>query len=214
MPDIRTGAIAALCAALSVGAAASPRAALAQTVTPTTAKRSTIDAKPKGTIGLGILGAEVGLIVPALAGLDKAWALTVFPIVGAGAGAAVGWFAIDDKGHSKAAVGVLVGSIAMFVPTVVATVALTRYKPGDEKPVAGVRGQNAVQAVLDLTRAQMDRAALGVDVGTGALRLTSAGLELRAPGVSIAQTYTDVELEHYGGNQHAELHVALFSGVF
>ena len=69
MPDIRTGAIAALCAALSVGAAASPRAALAQTVTPTTAKRSTIDAKPKGTIGLGILGAEVGLIVPALAGL-------------------------------------------------------------------------------------------------------------------------------------------------
>ena len=37
----------------------------------------------KGLFGLGILGAELGLVIPAAAGLDQWWALVVFPAIGA-----------------------------------------------------------------------------------------------------------------------------------
>src|SRR5688500_519235 len=54
---------------------------------PTTAHAQTADAPPpdlvdpdlKGVIGLGLIGAEIGFIVPALAGLHDTWAFIVFP---------------------------------------------------------------------------------------------------------------------------------------
>ena len=73
-----------------------------------------IDASPKGTIGLGIIGAELGFMFPALMGravpaFHDTWAFIVFPTAFAAGGAVAGWFALDSPNRSEAAVGVRFG---------------------------------------------------------------------------------------------------------
>ena len=45
-----------------------------------------VEATPKGTIGLGLIGAELGFVLPAAVGLDQTWAFVVFPLALGGAG--------------------------------------------------------------------------------------------------------------------------------
>ncbi|MBC7173576.1 MAG: hypothetical protein H5U40_14140, partial [Polyangiaceae bacterium] len=63
-----------------------------------------VEAGHKGLVGMGLLGAEIGLSVPALAGLDATWALIVFPIVGAAGGAISGHYAFDRPNHTVGSV--------------------------------------------------------------------------------------------------------------
>jgi len=90
----RIGCAVALAAMVSLSAP--PRTAEAQ-LDP--ANLDTVQATPKGTIGLGLVGAELGLIIPSVSGLNEAWALSVFPIVGAAGGALAGYFALDKPGR-------------------------------------------------------------------------------------------------------------------
>ena len=78
--------IAALVAGIIFASAAAPNQACAQD--PEAPEQ--IDSSPKGLIGLGIFGAELGLVIPAAAGLDDTWALVTFPLIGAGGGAVAG----------------------------------------------------------------------------------------------------------------------------
>lgn len=95
----------------------------------------------KGIIGLGLIGAELGLIIPALAGVrDEWWPYLVFPLIGAVAGGIGGW-AIEDatgpnpmgvpptRGAPEASVTLLAVGMALIVPTIVGTLALTAYSP-------------------------------------------------------------------------------------
>jgi len=102
-----------------VALAAVPRTAEAQ-LDPATL--DTVQATPKGTIGLGLVGAELGLIIPSVSGLNEAWALSVFPVVGAAGGALAGYFALDKPGRNKGSVAALVVGLAGVLPAILVTV--------------------------------------------------------------------------------------------
>lgn len=124
--------VAAACAALLAAAstASAPSKAEAQVPEPTQ-----VSTGFKATLGLGLVGAELGFVVPALAGMDQTWAYIVFPVVGATAGALTGYFLIDDGGAPELSVAMLTVGMALVIPAMVATLALTAYDPDDEGAV-------------------------------------------------------------------------------
>ena len=136
----RMGWVIALSAALVMTNAAAPERVAAQPMMETGEQ---IDASPKGLIGLGLVGAELGFVVPALAGLDDAWAFVVFPVVGAAGGAIAGHFLIDNNDNEKAAVAMLSVGLALVVPSLVITLASTAYDPEDDEDAieSGVDGE-------------------------------------------------------------------------
>lgn len=199
--------------------AAAPSTAAAQPAEP-----QRIDASPKGLLGLGFIGAELGLTIPALAGLDDTWALIVFPIVGAGGGAVAGHYAIDNRGNEKAAVATLTLGLALVVPALVLTLWATRYDPDDEDAIESSTSGEEEEAA----EGQSDEAAPAEEAapsaavtptttaraGTGLLRFGQGGLQLGLPGVSLVPSYTLEELTLFGGEQTNEVRLSLFTGAF
>ena len=55
----------------------------------------------KGMIGLGLIGAELGFVVPALAGARDTWVYIVFPVLGAGGGAVAGYFLLEQGDDTR-----------------------------------------------------------------------------------------------------------------
>lgn len=224
----RLGWTAALAVALTFGSAAgAPQRAEAQ---PT---RNQVEATPKGTIGLGLVGAELGFVVPALAGLDQVWAFIVFPIIGAAGGAVGGYFAIDSNDHEELAVAALAFGMAMVIPSLVITLSQTAYDPEeeaeDEDLVESGRGDEGLGDDLGedvggepAAGDEFDEgSSLGVDerirlarAGGGLLRLSDTGLRLGVPAVRVAPMYSDTEVERFGVTQRSEIQVPLFSGLF
>lgn len=124
-------AVALACASLQLA----PVTAEAQCTTPSpTCSHVTPDAK--GIIGLGLIGAEIGFIVPALVQdamhTNEWWPYLVFPALGAVGGAIGGWGVEQaTAGQPEADVALLAIGMALIVPTMVATLALTAYDPND-----------------------------------------------------------------------------------
>ena len=214
----------ALAAALTFAAGAAPTKVEAQPTMP-----EQIDATPKGTIGLGIMGAELGFAVPALAGLHDAWAFVVFPLVGAGGGAVAGYFLIDNKDNEKAAVGVLAASMALVIPTLVLTLAMTAYDPEDEGVVrdddsgdgedeGGGDGEDAAEEPEEESESaqhrRMRERVAAARAGAGLFRLSPRGLQLGVPGFEIAGMYNERELWLNGSQQRTQFQVSLFTGSF
>lgn len=99
---------------------------------------SQVHSDGKGMIGLGLIGAELGFIIPALvqdaAHTDEWWPYVVFPLVGAGLGVLGGYFVEDATRNEPEVDIVLLGvGMALIVPTVLGTLALTAYDPGDDR---------------------------------------------------------------------------------
>lgn len=212
----------ALAAVLTCAFGAAPTRVEAQPTMP-----EQIDATPKGTIGLGIMGAELGFAVPALAGLHDAWAFVVFPLIGAGGGAVAGYFLIDNKDNEKAAVGVLAASMALVIPTLVLTLAMTAYDPEDEGVVRGdddsggededgSESEDAAEEPAEESAQQerMRERVAAARAGAGLLRLSPRGLQLGVPGFEIAGMYNERELWLNGSQQRTQFQVSLFTGSF
>lgn len=167
----------------------------------------TVDSTPKGTIGLGLVGAELGLIIPSVAGLDDVWALTVFPIVGAAGGALAGYFAIDEPGREKGSVAALVVGMAGIVPAVLVTVKAVRYDPDRDyksKPTPSLRTKRE-QRARDMAEA-----------GPGLLRKSRSGFAVGVPGFSMGRaTPINRETARLGGARGPrQMRLSLASGVF
>lgn len=185
-----------------------------------------IDATPKGTIGLGIMGAELGFAVPALAGLHDAWAFVVFPLIGAGGGAVAGYFLIDNKDNEKAAVGVLAASMALVIPTLVLTLAMTAYDPEDEGVVRGdddeggddegAEDEDVAEEPQEESAQQrrMRERVAAARAGAGLFRVSERGLQLGMPGLEISGMYNERELWLNGSQQRTQFQVSLFTGSF
>lgn len=211
----------ALLLAAAISTTTAPSTAAAQPAEP-----QRIDASPKGLLGLGFIGAELGLTIPALAGLDDTWALIVFPVVGAAGGAVAGHFAIDNRGNEKAAVATLTLGLALVVPSLVLTLWATRYDPDDEDAIEsatsgeeaeGEEGEAADEAAPTEEAAPAAAAArrgATARAGTGLLRLGEGGFQLGLPGVSLVPSYTREELALFGGGQTNEVRLSLFTGAF
>lgn len=166
-----------------------------------------VQATPKGAIGLGLVGAELGLIIPSVSGLNEVWALTVFPVVGAAGGALAGYFALDKPGREKGSVAVLVVGIAGVLPAVLVTVKGVRQERQERwepTPQIQIRSEKEKQA-FELAEA-----------GSGLMRRTRSGVRASMPDVSVSlrTPETDETLRLGGLRQRREVRLSLFSGVF
>lgn len=198
----RIGCAIALAAVISLSAA--PRSAGAQNQPPAF---DNPQATPKGTIGLGLVGAELGLIIPSVSGLNKAWALSVFPIVGATGGALAGYFALDKPNRQKGSVAALVVGLAGVMPAILATVKGVRKERQD-------RWEPAPQIQIRSEKEQ--RAFETAEAGPGLLRRSRSGLRVAAPALSFSRRAAqDAETARMGGlRDRTEMRLSLASGVF
>lgn len=182
----------------------SPRAADAQ-VDP--AAFDQIESTPKGTIGLGLVGAELGLIIPSVSGLNEVWSLTVFPVVGAAGGALAGYFALDKPGREKGSVAALVVGLAGVLPAILVTVKGVRRERQD-------RWEPTPQ--IEIRSEKEQRAFETVEAGPGLLRRSRSGLRVAMPGISVSRRGAQsAETARMGGlRDRTELRLSLASGVF
>ena len=197
-----------------MGCAVAVAALVALAAVPSTAEAQldpatldTVQATPKGTIGLGLVGAELGLIIPSVSGLNEAWALSVFPVVGAAGGALAGYFALDKPGRNKGSVAALVVGLAGVLPAILVTVKGVRQERQD-------RWEPTPQ--IDLRTEKEQRAFETAEAGPGLLRRSRSGLRVAAPGVTFSRRAPqDAETVRMGGlRERTEMRLSLASGVF
>jgi len=82
----------------------------------------------KGTVGGGLLGAELVCGVEAIAGVESPWAY-VGGAVGGGAAGAVGGYFIEQNASPRASMLLLAGGMTLVIPTIVGILARTAYHP-------------------------------------------------------------------------------------
>lgn len=187
MHTIRSVALAALAAVLMLQATTTASAQ-------TTKAGDEVSGDLKGTIGLGLIGMEVGLLLPPLFKLqDEWWAWTVFPVVGAAGGAVGGFLAFEGGSPDpKITVPIFAAGIALVIPAIV--------------------GSLAIKSRRDAAEIQAAR-----DSGTGLVRLNRGdGNFLRVPALSVASTDNTADRLRFGTAQPraTALHVPLLSGRF
>ena len=183
-----------------------------------------LDSNIQGTVGLGLVGAELGLLIPALAGMEDAWPYIVFPVVGAGGGAVAGYFLLDQPEHTEVGVITLAAGMLLIVPTIVATLALTAYDPESDFPddddlqTPGEEGAAEAPAPnVDPDAAEQGAGTTSgeLQAGVGLLRVGSNGkLMVGAPGLSIAPVYSLTEQRQFGASAATSLRVPVLSGAF
>ena len=92
----------------------------------------------KGITGCALLGAETVALIEAAAGVRPRWAYIVGPLLGAAAGGVGGYFLEEagaggtDTTLTGLAVGSLVLGLGLVVPSVIAYVNATNYRPESE----------------------------------------------------------------------------------
>jgi hypothetical protein len=190
-----------------VGVTSTPSSARAQD--PVVETGSGISAVPKGTIGMGLIGAELGFAIPALAGLDDWYWYVIFPTIGAAGGAVAGWFVADKPGRQNASVALLATGIALILPTMVLTAWKTSYSPDEHETVVEAERVADAEARERLRDAERRRRA-----GAGMIRRSDDGWLLGAPGVVMAAGQTPKEQILLGLVPAPEVHLALLTGVF
>lgn len=174
------------------------------------AQGSPVASNYKAAVGLGLVGAELGSVIPAIAGVDATWAYIVFPIIGAAGGAVGGYFAIDKQDHAELSVVALTAGMALVIPALVLTLSLTAYDGGSDSATAptrtGVAEAHAPRPrqISAETQARIARAA----AGSGMVRLSDGALALAAPGFSILPSMQRGETRLSG------VSVSLLSGRF
>ena len=120
-----------------------------------------VGADGKGILGGGIIGAEIGFMIPAIivsAGVtefDEWWAFVLFPALFGAGGAIGGYYALEEpssvvggrrvNGFPEAAVAVLAIGIALIVPTFVGVLALTTYSPGESTGSGATGDEDAAE---------------------------------------------------------------------
>ncbi len=89
-----------------------------------------VKARFVGVSGGVIAGAELVVAVEAIIGVKPLWPYLTFPLLGA-AGGGVGGYYLEDASE-KGAVALLIGSMALVIPTILAASAARAYDPEDE----------------------------------------------------------------------------------
>lgn len=205
---------------------------------------SQVDSTPKAIIGVGLMGAELGLIIPALAGMRDLWPYIVFPLIGAAGGAVGGWAIEENTRNSpEISVALLAVGIALVVPAIVGTLALTAYSPpseseqADEDMTAAPADGDSVEAFQDdsneteaapaepapapapaeqspSARLLQQRIRALTVGGPGLLRFADGAVLLGIPMVSSTATFTPEELARLHISQQSDVNVPVISATF
>lgn len=177
----------------------------------------------KGITGGALLGAEAVMLTEAAASVKPAWAYAVGGGIGAVAGGVGGYFA-EHGGDAKLSIYLLVGGMALAIPTTVAVLSASAYEPTNytedrpppDEPVAEPAQPSAAPAPRPTSRAVDHRSPVArapklppalVGVGEGALTLS-------VPAVEVRQLYTRTEVATFGVQQHTEVDVPVLNVVF
>jgi hypothetical protein len=171
----------------------------------THAQNNQVEADFKGAVGLGLVGAELGAVIPALAGVEATWAYIVFPVVGAAAGGLAGYLALDNADQVELSVVALTAGMALILPALIATLQLTSYDEPDQAPpapgtFARVKRTHSTQTLAARARRQLA-------AGPGMLRMSEGRVALSAPGLALLPGTR-------GDKAIAGVNVALMSGQF
>ena len=194
------------------------------------AQVSAVQSLPKGTIGLGLMGVELGLIVPAMFGARDWWPYLVFPVLG-GAGGAVGGYFLDINTTTQPEISVAMMAIgmALLVPTIIGTLALTAYSPPTESQqadedmdyeaqgdsVEAVQEDSSAAPAEESPQSQLERRVRELYAGgPGLLRFHRGALLLTAPVLASLPTYTAEELERLHLQQGQDVIVPVVSASF
>ncbi len=222
-------------------------AALLATLTaaPSARAEGQVSPKGKGIVGGALLGAEVVDLTLAIAGVEKGWPYFMFGALGAAGGGVGGYFvekAVGTEGPAEAPVFMLAGGLALAIPTVVASLNATSFRPPEVErevvpampvpeppaPKAGVGA--AVSPVAP--SAPVASAASVPQVAPPPPRFVAAAplpkphlafslvdlhaghLALGLPAVEVRPVYTQREMATYGVDQKSEVRVPLFKAAF
>lgn len=145
----------------------------------------------KGTIGLALLGAEAVMTVEAIIGVKPWWGYAIGGGAGAVGGGLAGFFLIDkgqNPNKTEAGMAFLVGGLVFAVPTTLAILSATSYKPPKNPEVDTA----AREASLDrMQAAQFDPSPALVRVGHG-------GFAMEMPAVAVAPVFTEENRQIFG----------------
>lgn len=215
----RIGFAAALAATLLVSSGHFAEVAQAQAMCGA-APCTQVQSVPKGAIGLGMIGAEIGFVLPAVIGLHEAWAFIVFPLALGAGGAVGGYFAFDEPNSPEAGVAMLAAGIALIIPALVLTLALTTYDPGGEDEAEAPEegdyseefdeGGQSPPAEESAGRRARER----LVAGGGLIHVGTRDVSLGVPALTVRPSLSAREASLYGDSQSAEVHVPVVSGAF
>ncbi len=154
--------------------------------------REKAKAPAKGTVGMAFLGAELVVTVEALVGVEPWWGYAIGGGLGAIAGGVGGYF-IDKMDKPAVSMGLLAGGMVLAVPTTIAVLSATAYKP-PKNPEIDSQG-----AKVDLPQLQAIAARHPLShraVSPGLLNLNPRGeVSLRMPELDIRSAYTSREID-------------------
>jgi hypothetical protein len=182
-------------------------------------------ATAKGTIGGALLGAEAVMLVEAAAETKPAWAYAVGGGLGAIGGGIGGYFA--EQGDPKISLYLLVGGMALALPTTVAVLSAAAYEPVNytedrppaDEPVAdparsGPATDSKPTSKHSTPRAPSATVARAPMLPPALFGLKDGQLSLSVPAVEVRQMYTRTEIALYGVKQHPEVEVPVVNVVF
>jgi len=210
-----------------------PAAAHAQT------KGTEVSPNGKGITGGALLGGEAVMLVEAAASVKPGWAYAVGGGLGAVAGGVGGYFA-EQGSDAKVPVYLLVGGMALALPTTVAVLSATAYEPTNymedhppaDEPVAEPAQPTSSPAAPAAAPApapapapaaqpsgKIEKRRGGTTVATHALPPALVGvapgtLTLSVPAVEVRQVYTRTEVAVLGVKQQTEIDVPVLNVVF
>jgi len=187
----------------------------------------------KGTVGGALLGGETVMLVEAAAGVKPAWAYVVGGVIGA-AGGGVGGLVAEKNADPRISLYLLVGGMALIIPTTVAVLSASAYepvnyvedRPAADEPVAepahgapppATPPAAAPPAMPEPTsRAPSHRApvARAPALPPALVGWTTGTLTVSVPAVEVRQMYTRTEIATLGVKQRTEVSVPVFNAVF
>jgi hypothetical protein len=160
----------------------------------------------KGTVGLALLGAETVIAVEAAVGLDKAWMYGVGGGLGA-IGGGVGGYFIDKAGNAQVSMSLLVGGLVFAVPTTIALLSATAYKPPHNPEVDA--GATAAQRAEDrMHLARLAPVPSVVDVNE------DGKVQLKMPAVGISPVFSQKSRQIYALPHATSVRVPVFHLTF
>lgn len=162
-----------------------------------------VSPKGKGIAGGALLGGELVMGVEAAFGVQPAWAYLVGGALGAGAGG-YGGYLVERNASPKVSLYMLAGGMALVIPTTVAVLHATSFKPPAE--------YREDDPVVLFPATEPPRPTLPAP--TGVLDLDDGELRMAIPAIEIRPVFTLQELEQFGLTQRDELHVPIVSGTF
>ena len=189
----------------------------------------------KGIIGGALLGAESVMLVEAAANTKPAWAYAVGGGLGAIGGGVGGYFAqkvgSGEGNDAKLSLYLLVGGLALVLPTTVAVLSAAAYEPvnytEDRPPADEPVADPARSAPSPSTEtkpptsrrvvptAPVARIAREPSMPPALFGVTDGGdLTLSIPAVEVRQMYTRTEIALYGVKQQPEVEVPVLNVVF